>query len=76
MEKQDMPELEEINENEIIVNELNDYLQFISSMRKDIKKEEGEEQDAQRFFFRGQANIAWDVSPGVFREGFWATETQ
>lgn len=76
MEKQDMPELDEINENEIIVNELNDYLQFISSMRKDIKKEEGEEQDAQRFFFRGQANIAWDVYPGVFREGFWATESQ
>lgn len=76
MEKQDMPELEEINENEIIVNELNDYLQFISYMRKDIKKEEGEEQDAQRFFFRGQANIAWDVYPGVFREGFWATESQ
>lgn len=71
-----MPELEDANENEIIVNELNDYLQFISSMRKDIKKEEGEEQDAQRFFFRGQANIAWDVYPGVFREGFWATEAQ
>lgn len=76
MEKQDMPELEDVNENEIIVNELNDYLQFISSMRKDIKKEEGEEQDAQRFFFRGQANVAWDVYPGVFREGFWATEAQ
>ena len=76
MEKQDMLELDEINDNEIIVNELNDYLQFISSMRKDIKKEEGEEQDAQRFFFRGQANIAWDVYPGVFREGFWATESQ
>ena len=71
-----MPELEDVNENEIIVNELNDYLQFISSMRKDIKKEEGEEQDAQRFFFRGQANVAWDVYPGVFREGFWATEAQ
>ena len=76
MDKQDISELDEINENEIIVNELNDYLQFISSMRKNIKKEEGEEQDAQRFFFRGQANIAWDVYPGVFREGFWATESQ
>lgn len=75
MDNREISELEE-NENEIVVNELNDYLHYISAMRKDIKKEEGEEQDSQRFFFRGQANIAWDVYPGVFREGFLTTESQ
>lgn len=75
MDNRETPELEE-NENEIVVNELNDYLHYISDMRKDIKKEEGEEQDSQRFFFRGQANIAWDVYPGVFRGGFLMTESQ
>ena len=67
--------MEEENENEIVIRELNDYLHHISLMRKKIKREEGDEQDAQRFFFRGQANIAWDVYPGVFRKGFLVTES-
>ena len=75
MEKREMPKMEEENENEIVIRELNDYLQHISLMRKKIKREEGDEQDAQRFFFRGQANIAWDVYPGVFRKGFLVTES-
>ena len=75
MEKRETPKMEEENENEIVIRELNDYLQHISLMRKKIKREEGDEQDAQRFFFRGQANIAWDVYPGVFRKGFLVTES-
>lgn len=67
--------MEEENEKEIVIRELNDYLQHIFLMRKKIKREEGDEQDAQRFFFRGQANIAWDVYPGVFRKGFLVTES-
>ena len=39
------------------------------------QEQTGDEQDAQRFFFRGQANIAWDVYPGVFRKGFLVTES-
>lgn len=75
MEKRETPKMEEENEKEIVIRELNDYLQHISLMRKKIKREEGDEQDAQRFFFRGQANIAWDVYPGVFRKGFLVTES-
>ena len=75
MEKRETPKMEEENEKEIVIRELNDYLQHISLMRKKIKREEGDEQDAQRFFFRGQANIAWDVHPGVFRKGFLVTES-
>ena len=75
MEKRETPKMEEESENEIVIRELNDYLQHISLMRKKIKREEGDEQDAQRFFFRGQANIAWDVYPGVFRKGFLVTES-
>ena len=75
MEKRETPKMEEENENEIVIRELNDYLQHISFMRKKIKREEGDEQDAQRFFFRGQANIAWDVYPGVFRKGCLVTES-
>ena len=75
MEKRETPKMEEENEHEIVIRELNDYLQHISLMRKKIKREEGDEQDAQRFFFRGQANIAWDVYPGVFRKGFLVTES-
>lgn len=75
MEKRETPKMEEENENEIVIRELNDYLQHISFMRKKIKREEGDEQDAQRFFFRGQANIAWDVYPGIFRKGFLVTES-
>lgn len=75
MEKRETPKMEEENENEIVIRELNDYLHHISLMRKKIKREEGDEQDAQRFFFRGQANIAWDVYPGVFRKGFLVTES-
>lgn len=75
MEKRETPKMEEENEHEIVIRELNDYLQYISLMRKKIKREEGDEQDAQRFFFRGQANIAWDVYPGVFRKGFLVTES-
>lgn len=75
MEKRETPKMEEENEKEIVIRELNDYLQHISLMRKKIKREEGDEQDAQRFFFRGQANIAWDVYPGIFRKGFLVTES-
>ena len=75
MEKRETPKMEEENEKEIVIRELNDYLQHIFLMRKKIKREEGDEQDAQRFFFRGQANIAWDVYPGVFRKGFLVTES-
>lgn len=75
MEKRETPKMEEENEHEIVIRELNDYLQHISLMRKKIKREEGDEQDAQRFFFRGQANIAWGVYPGVFRKGFLVTES-
>ena len=48
MEKRETPKMEEENENEIVIRELNDYLQHISLMRKKIKREEGDEQDAQR----------------------------
>ena len=75
MEKRETPKMEEENENEIVIRDLNDYLHHISFMRKKIKREEGDEQDAQRFFFRGQANIAWDVYPGIFRKGFLVTES-
>lgn len=60
----------EFNENEIIVENLNDFLTHISDMRKAIQKEEGQRADSQKFFFRGQANYNWDVLPGIFRNKY------
>lgn len=46
---------------------LDDYIIAVNKMRKHIHEEEGEDPDNQHFFFRGQANEAWDISPGIFR---------
>lgn len=69
-------ELEDTIDEGIVVENLNDYLQKISNIRKSIREEEGENADSQKFFFRGQANYDWDVIPGVFREHFLPIEAE
>ena len=66
----------EINENEIVVDDLNSYLTYISTMRKAISEQEGQVSDSQKFFFRGQANSNWDVVPGIFRENYLSYESE
>ncbi len=66
----------EFNENEIVIEDLNSYLEHISTMRKAIKDEEGQVADLQKFFFRGQANCNWDVVPGIFRENYLSYESE
>lgn len=66
----------EYNENEILIEDLNSYLEHISTMRKAIKDEEGQVADSQKFFFRGQANCNWDVVPGIFRENYLSYESE
>ena len=60
---------------EIVIRDVNDYLMRIARFRKEIEKNEGRNADAQQFFFRGQANIGWDVIPSVFRENFLSSES-
>lgn len=67
---------ENIKDNEIVIEDLNTYLQHISDIRKKIIEEEGMDRDPQRFFFRGQANVDWEVSPGIFRNNFLASESE
>lgn len=67
---------ENIKDNEIVVEDLNTYLQHISEIRKKIIEEEGAERDAQKFFFRGQANIDWEVTPGIYRNNFLSSESE
>lgn len=55
------------NDNIKTIECLNDYLIEINNMRSHILKEQGEETDNQHFFFRGQANVDWDIIPGIFR---------
>lgn len=64
------------NNNEIVIESLNDYLFEIQEMRKKIREEEGADTDPQHFFFRGQANVNWDVIPGVFRNDFLSFESE
>lgn len=67
---------EAIEENVIVVECLNDFLQAINDMRKQIREAEGEDADNQHFFFRGQANSEWDVIPGIFRGNMLAFESE
>lgn len=67
---------ENIKDNEIVVYDLNTYLQHISEIRNRIIEEEGAERDAQKFFFRGQANIDWEVTPGIYRDNFLSSESE
>ena len=62
-----MEEKEYSNENIIVVEKLNDYLSAISSMRAQIKENEGPEPSIQQLFFRGQANSTWEIIPSVYR---------
>ena len=62
---------ENIKDNEIVIEDLNTYLQHISDIRKKIIEEEGIERDAQKFFFRGQSNIDWEVTPGYIETTFF-----
>lgn len=64
------------NPNEIVIESLNEYLAEIQEMRKRIRTEEGEEPDPQHFFFRGQANVNWDVVPGIFRDDLLSFESE
>lgn len=73
MKKTDMDE-EVMNGDEIIVDNLNTYLQSISEMRMKIKGD-GEDNDSQKFFFRGQSNYDWDIFPGIFRENYISSES-
>jgi len=76
MEESKSIENSEINDNEIVVEDLNSFLMHISTMRKAIKDEEGQNSDAQKFFFRGQSNSNWDVVPGIFRENYLSYESE
>lgn len=69
-------ELENNKENETVVENLNTYLQAISDIRRKIKEEEGEDANSQKFFFRGQANSDWDITPGIFRDNFLSSEAE
>lgn len=76
MEKNLSMENEEIAENEIVIENLNDFLIHISTMRNAIREEEGQDFDMQKFYFRGQANANWDVVPGIFRENYLSHEAE
>ena len=71
-----MPEMKEIPDNVQVIEKLNDFLEAIYKMRTDIKEAEGEDRDTQYFFFRGQADAAWDITPGVFRGNFLSFEAE
>ena len=75
MENNASIESTEFNENEIVVEDLNSYLTYISNMRRSINDLEGQASDSQKFFFRGQANSNWDVLPGIFRENYLSYES-
>ncbi len=68
--------MEHENLNEIIVESLNEYLTAIRDMRKNLKEEQGDDIDTQRYFFRGQADCNWDVTPGVFRDNYLSKEAE
>lgn len=55
---------------------LDDYIIAISKMRKHIREDEGEAADNRLLFFRGQANEAWDISPGIFRGKLLSFESE
>jgi len=69
-------DIENNKENETVVEDLNTYLQTVSDIRKKIKEEEGEDANSQKFFFRGQANSDWDITPGIFRDNFLSSEAE
>lgn len=71
-----MLEMKEIPDNVQVIEKLNDFLEAIYKMRTDIKEAEGEDRDTQYFFFRGQADAAWDITPGVFRGNFLSFEAE
>ena len=60
----------------VTIESLNDYLNSIYEMRKRLKEEEGDEVDSQYFFFRGQANCDWDITPGIFRGNMLSYESE
>lgn len=67
---------EEIKINEITIESVNSFLQHISDIREEISENEGEDVGAQSFFFRGQANIDWDITPGIFRDYYLSIESE
>lgn len=58
------------------IEKLNDYLNLIYELRQRLKVNEGEVSSIQHFFFRGQANCDWDITPGIFRENMLAYESE
>ena len=58
----------EVNENEIVVTNLADFIQKVTEIRNTIRNNEGTNPDSQRLFFRGQLSKNWNVQPGVFRQ--------
>ena len=67
---------EEIKLNEIIIESVNVFLQHISEIRATISENEGEDVGTQNFFFRGQANVRWDITPGIFRNNYLSIESE
>lgn len=64
------------NEDEYVVTDLNSYLTYISKIKMDVKRSEGNESSAKHYFFRGQASKEWGVMPGIFRGGMLQHESE
>lgn len=62
--------------NEIIIDSVNVFLQHLTEIRSAIGREEGEDAGTQSFFFRGQANATWDITPGIFRDNYLSIESE
>ncbi len=61
----------EIQENDIMIEDIVDYFTIIHDLNsKNIIEGSGN----QSIFFRGQANISWDVTPSVFRSDLVSSE--
>ena len=71
-----MEEKDYSNENIIVIESLNDYLSAISEIRERVKETEGLHPSNQQFYFRGQANSAWEIIPSVYRGNLLANEPE
>lgn len=66
--------MERIKDGDIEIDSVNRYLELVGELRKKSAEKEGFSL-FNKLFFRGQANVGWDITPSVFRNDLLNIET-
>lgn len=68
--------LDQYSDDAIQIEHLSDFMREIFNIKASANPDESEVPESKSFYFRGQANVGWDVVPIIFRNQYLASESE